>query len=206
MNFITSHKGTLGIVGLALFAFIGTFAFAIETETTTDTSTSTTETLVETISEVPATSTPEGDLAVPSATTTEVAVEPAATATQSTTTENVTTTDAIASVVPAADTPNAPATQTAQGGVEVDCTWSYVSDLYDTPSGHLEPGYYLNAVPATTTGKVAQKIGTQAWTVCNDEAGAPHEFTLTEQEYSDLAKPDATIPKKSILVPVSGQQ
>jgi len=139
-------------------------------------------------------------------TTTEVQSDQQTVAADPATTTDVTTDSATSTEQPVTDTATTNETGTAPESsivglvsVNLQCNGSYTSDLYDTPSGHLDAGYYPDSVPATTTGSVAHKIGTQSWTVCHDKRGNVHEFKLTDQEYADLAKPDATTPQKSIM-------
>jgi hypothetical protein len=71
--------------------------------------------------------------------------------------------------------------------VELSCTSSYKGILYDTPSGHLDAGYYLGDASASTTGMTpTHTMGWGYWTICHDARGHQHEFTLTEQEYEAL--------------------
>jgi hypothetical protein len=71
--------------------------------------------------------------------------------------------------------------------VELACTSSYKAPLYDTPSGHLDAGYFVGEASASTTGMtVAHTMGWGYWTMCHDARGHAHEFTLTEQEYAAL--------------------
>lgn len=85
--------------------------------------------------------------------------------------------------------------------------YAYTAALYDTPSGHLDPGYYLDAVPTsattTITGTVAHEIGTQSWVVCDDKQGNTHEFTMTADDYAKLALPDASMPQETVMEPAS---
>ena len=180
----------LGSTCLLLVIVVGNFALALaQTETDTSTSTST-EFAAKAVYEAPSTSTPE--------TTTPVAEEAVATTTEETVTPPMS--EAVSTVI--VEPPPVTQESGSKVSVDLDCRTSYVGDLYNTLSGHLEEGYFLDFVPATTTGQVAQKIGTQAWAVCYDDAGIPHEFILTEQEYANLAKSNATMPKKSIMVPI----
>jgi hypothetical protein len=71
---------------------------------------------------------------------------------------------------------------------------AYVADLYDTPSGHLDPGYVLSTT--TGSGILATRIGAQAWTDCQDADGNKYEFKLTPDEYAALAQPDAQMPQE----------
>ena len=71
--------------------------------------------------------------------------------------------------------------------VELACTSSYKAPLYDTPSGHLDAGYFVGEASASTTGMTpAHTMGWGYWTICHDALGHEHEFTLTEQEYAAL--------------------
>ncbi len=74
--------------------------------------------------------------------------------------------------------------------VQLLCSMSYTTDLYDTPSGHLDEGYYLDtggASASSTTMAPAHVIGQQAWTQCHDNQGNVHEFKLSKAEYAALA-------------------
>jgi hypothetical protein len=85
---------------------------------------------------------------------------------------------------PAVDASSAPENLVA---VELACTMSYKATLYDTPSGHLDGGYFVGEASASTTGMMpAHTKGWGYWTVCHDARGHEHEFTLTEQEYAAL--------------------
>lgn len=66
---------------------------------------------------------------------------------------------------------------------ELTCDMAYTADLYDTVSGHEEPG--------------AAVIGSQSWTVCKDEQGHAHEIKITPSEYGELALPRARMPRKT---------
>jgi hypothetical protein len=86
--------------------------------------------------------------------------------------------------------------------VDLHCTKSYVGQLYDTPSGHLNSGYFIGDASASTTGMtVAHDIGQQAWTVCVDARGHEHEFKLTAQEYASLSI--SGMPQKSVMEPAA---
>jgi hypothetical protein len=86
----------------------------------------------------------------------------------------------------------AAATESSSGGemveVQLDCSKSYTGILYDTPSGHLDEGFFLGTESASTTGMTAaHELGMQSWTVCHDAEGNEYEFTLTPEEYAALA-------------------
>lgn len=87
--------------------------------------------------------------------------------------------------------------------VPVDCPDSNITDLYDTPSGVIEAGYYdaSGKVPdmSTTTYKAASKIGKRAYTICHDQKGNKFIIPLTFQEYDALALPNAGTPQKTVL-------
>lgn len=86
--------------------------------------------------------------------------------------------------------------------VQLECPMSYTGPLYDTPSGHLDEGYFLGEAAASTTGMtVAREIGAQAWTVCRDDEGNTYEFKITQEEY-DSYKIRGT-PKKSVMKPAT---
>jgi hypothetical protein len=94
---------------------------------------------------------------------------------------------------------------TSSRAMKHTCFMAYTADLYDTPSGHLDPGYeFESEVAATTTANVAHIIGTQSWTVCRDETGQKYEFTLTPEQYLNLSKPNASMPKKAVTQPSGG--
>jgi hypothetical protein len=79
--------------------------------------------------------------------------------------------------------------------VKLQCSQSYTADLYDTPSGHLDP--YVKPDVATTTDTVAHVIGQQSYTVCHDARGNVHEFPITAAEYAALAIRGT--PEKSVM-------
>lgn len=98
--------------------------------------------------------------------------------------------------------PPAAEAASASGLVEVqlECSMSYTGSLYDTPSGHLDEGYFIGEAAASTTGMTAaHEIGTQAWTVCYDDERNTYEFKITQEEY-DSHKIRGT-PKKSVMKP-----
>jgi hypothetical protein len=71
--------------------------------------------------------------------------------------------------------------------VELACSTSYKAPLYDTPSGHLDQGYFVGDVSAWTTGMMStHTMGWGYWTICHDARGNEHEFALTKQEYEAL--------------------
>jgi hypothetical protein len=75
---------------------------------------------------------------------------------------------------------------------------AYTSDLYDTPSGHLDPGYVLASDAASTSPKVAHLIGTQSWVDCHDDRGSKYELKLTPEEYSNLGQTGGQLPSEMI--------
>jgi hypothetical protein len=81
--------------------------------------------------------------------------------------------------------------------VQLTCTSAYVSDLYDTPSGHLNATNAVNETP-TSVGTVANDIGTQAWVDCDDSQGNIYEFKITPDQYAALSEPDAVMPEESV--------
>jgi hypothetical protein len=81
--------------------------------------------------------------------------------------------------------------------VQLDCTQSYTTDLYDTPSGRLDP--YVKPETATTSDTIAHVIGKQSHTVCHDARGNVHEFPITADEYAALAVRGT--PQKSVMEP-----
>lgn len=91
--------------------------------------------------------------------------------------------------------------------VPVDCPDSNITDLYDTPSGNMDVGYYdaSGKVPdmSTTTYRAANKIGKQAYTLCSDPKGNKFIIPLTIQEYNALALPNAGTPQKTVLEEVT---
>jgi hypothetical protein len=97
--------------------------------------------------------------------------------------------------------PPPPANTTSTDGlveVQLQCSTSYTGPLYDTPSGHLDAGYFLGTESASTTGMtVAHQIGEQAWTVCHDARGHEHEFEITATEYDALKI--RGMPQKSVM-------
>lgn len=175
----------LGVV-LVLFATLG-----ITTKVAADIATST-----EAISTTPA------DTSV-SASTTETAVPtPVATSTGSsdvTPPTSVTSADtgtapdftssstSISQLLPVAITT---ATSTA---ISVQCSSAYTADLYDTPSGHLDPAYIPESQAASTSVKVAHLIGSQSWAGCRDDKGHTYELKITPDQYSTFGQKDGYI-------------
>lgn len=98
-------------------------------------------------------------------------------------------------------------TSTQLVAVAVSCPHSEIYDLYDTPSGNVDPGYYdASGTPpdmSTTTYKAAHKIGRQAYTLCADGTGNQFILPLTVAEYAALAAPDAGTPQKTVLEAVT---
>src|SRR3977135_1679138 len=86
------------------------------------------------------------------------------------------------------------------GLVEVNllCSQSYVTDVYDTPSGRPDP-YDAPDVATTTDDAVARVIGQQSYTLCHDARGHVHEFTITAEEYAALLIRGT--PQKSVMEP-----
>jgi hypothetical protein len=99
-------------------------------------------------------------------------------------------------------TPPADAIQAAPssaGLVEVQllCSQSYTTDLYDPPSGRPDP--YVKPATATTTDTVAHVIGKKSYTVCHDARGHLHDFPITADEYAPLSVRGT--PQKSVMEP-----
>jgi hypothetical protein len=140
------------------------------------------------------------DGAIPDATTTPPAADTGPATVATSTSEEVSAT-AASTADPTTDAPEAATSTVALVEVKLDCKFSYMATVYDTPSGKLDEGYYLDAVPATTTGQVAHAIGQQAWTECSDKAGNVHTFQLTNEEYAALALPGSSAPRKSVMEP-----
>ncbi|MBR0960892.1 hypothetical protein [Bradyrhizobium japonicum] len=87
---------------------------------------------------------------------------------------------------------------TSSEAVRLDCPMAYTADLYDTPSGHLDPGYSLDTGLGTTTGQSAHKIGTQSWTVCHDAESHTYEFKIAPSDYSGLDQPGAEMIRETV--------
>ena len=86
--------------------------------------------------------------------------------------------------------------------VKLQCRMSYTATLYNTPSGHLEAGYFIGEASASTTGMIAaHEIGEQSLTKCYDAQGKEYEFKLTPEEY-DSFKIRGT-PQKSVMLPAA---
>ena len=79
--------------------------------------------------------------------------------------------------------------------VQLLCSQSFTTDLYDTPSGRPDP--YVKPDVATTTDTVAHVIGKQSYTVCHDVRGHIHEFPITADEYAALSVRGT--PQKSVM-------
>jgi hypothetical protein len=132
-------------------------------------------------------------------------VLPATTSSATTTEDKAPSTvdDTTATSSAASQSKSAPVDNTPSDLVEVDlhCTKAYVGELYDTPTGHLNSGYFVGDASASTTGMIAaQDVGQQAWVVCVDARGHEHEFKLSQQEYASLAT--ANMPQEFIMEPV----
>jgi hypothetical protein len=202
-----------GISGAVLVALLGTAtAIAQTVATSTDDATATSSEATTAPSIVTATTTPDATATSTdeseATTTSETAITAPESSATSTAASEATTTLAFSSE-PSVTT----ATSTApQQNVEMasssaplvavllKCNSAYVAPLYNTPDGQLDPGYYLNSVPATSTGGIiAQQIGTQAWAICQDKQGNIHDIPISTQAYANLAQPGATIPQLSIL-------
>ena len=178
------------------------------TATSTDMTTSATSTTGDTATSTDATSTIEEDT-----TATSTADDLTNTATSSSPTATSTPTTASAPTPEVAETETS--TTIASGpplvAVSLECASAYTGPLYDTPSGHLDPGYYLNAIPTNTsststtpiTGTIAHLIGTQSWIICHDAQGNVHEIAITTQDYANLALPDAVMPEETVMEPAA---
>jgi hypothetical protein len=120
-------------------------------------------------------------VATPHATATDTALADGV----STILPDATTTDEVnfpSAPLPRTTASPAEATSTPAAPAALDCSTAYTADLYDSASGHEEPG--------------ARIIGTQSWTLCTDSAGASYEFKITPAEYAALAAPDAAMPSE----------
>jgi hypothetical protein len=82
--------------------------------------------------------------------------------------------------------------------VSLKCTSAYTSDLYDTPSGHLQPDYVLASEAASTSLKVANVIGSQSWLNCHDDKGGTYELKITPAEYAGFGQTGGRMPLESI--------
>ena len=131
----------------------------------------------------------------PSTISTEAATGDA-TAIESTTTENIPISEEILEPASTAPVTESQPIQQVQQAVPtgtlilyyVDCDRAYTGTLYDTPSGHLDAGYYDAAnASSTAVGTPAHVVGEQSWTVCHDDLGKTYEFPMTGKEYADLA-------------------
>lgn len=91
-----------------------------------------------------------------------------------------TSTSQIATTSPGTPSLTEATSTAAVAGEALTCTSAYTADLYSTPSGHAAHG--------------ATRIGIQSWIDCNDERGQTYEFKLTPDQYSALARPDASMP------------
>lgn len=117
----------------------------------------------------------------------------------------VATASSVADSPPARERPSGDETTTApvvaesqSVEVQLNCSMSYTGILYDTPSGHLDDGYFIGEAVASTTGMTAaHEIGEQSWTKCHDDEGVEYEYKLTPEEYAALAVRGT--PQKSVM-------
>lgn len=185
----------LALVALGLFVVRPVLAQVVASSTELILGTTTPTESVEVASAL----TTEAMVALTSTSTSEVAVPDAAVPTVL----GVSTvaTETVASPSSAPNT--APAESAAIGElveVQLKCTMSYVGPLYDTPSGHLDEGYFLGEPAASTTGMIAAHgVGEQAWTKCYDATGKEYEYKIPMKEYNSY-KLSGT-PQKSIMLP-----
>jgi hypothetical protein len=77
---------------------------------------------------------------------------------------------------------------------------AYTADLYDTPDGHLDPGYTLATSSSDTGTNIAQIIGTQSWADCHDPSENIYEIKLTPTQYADLGQPGGALPQGSLTL------
>ncbi len=86
----------------------------------------------------------------------------------------------------------------------VECQSAYQDTLWDTPSGHMEPGYYdvvgaqRTASGTPMTGTAAHVIGTGSWKKCADTQGKVYEVSITNAEYTGYGAKDAKISTASV--------
>jgi hypothetical protein len=106
-------------------------------------------------------------------------------------------TDVTTSAPPATEASSAAPLSEGLVEVQLQCSQSYTTDLYDTPSERPDP--YVKPDVATTTDTVAHVIGQQSYTVCHDARGHVHEFPITDQEYAALQIRGT--PQKSVMEP-----
>jgi hypothetical protein len=121
--------------------------------------------------------------------------------TAATTSESVVPVDTATSTPenPTLDTTAAPTQAAAETSglveVQLQCSQSYTTDVYDTPSGRPDP--YVKPDTATTTDTSAHVIGQQSYTICHDARGNVHEFKITAAEYAVLQVRGT--PQKSVM-------
>lgn len=95
--------------------------------------------------------------------------------------QSASTTDGV-SMNPSMDVSDSSAATSTARATTLKCSYAYTAPLYATRSGHQEPR--------------AAVIGSQSWTVCEDENGHSFEFKMTPEEYNDLALPGHRMPYK----------
>jgi len=213
----------IAVIGIASVAY-GTATFADTTATSTDdtvvatstdsgVSTTTPLDVTATSTEMTASTTPTEDVAATSTDATSTIQEDAITTSSSSSTSESTptTTSAPTPEVIESETSTTTPSGPPLVAVTLECTSAYTGPLYDTPSGHLDSGFYLNAIPTNTsststtpiTGTVAHVIGTQSWIICHDTQGNAHEIAITGHDYANLVLPNAVMPRETVMEPAT---
>ncbi len=80
------------------------------------------------------------------------------------------------------------------GTTALDCTAAGTRDIYDTPSGTVEAGYYdpasrIGTLTDATSGQPntrATVIGKKYFELCTDAQRKQYEYEVTRQQYDDF--------------------
>ncbi len=91
------------------------------------------------------------------------------------------------------------------GTTMLDCSAAGTRDVYDTPTGQVEAGYYdpisgIGTLTDATSGLpniLAKVVGTQAFEICKDATRKTYEYPVTQQQY-DSFQTNTPLPAKSI--------
>jgi len=152
------------IIGAVVFLCLGaSIATAIADEAT-----STNTTATSTLASITASSSIPLFIANASSTTASSTPGTASTSTQSVTASVAATSSSAALpstpwVTPGNTLLSAVASTGTSTNTSITCNSAYTTDLYDTPTGHLDSGYVLATSSSNTGTNLAHIIGTQSW-------------------------------------------
>ncbi len=92
------------------------------------------------------------------------------------------------------------------GTTQLDCVAAGTRDVYDTPSGNVDPGYYdptrgIGSPTDATSGKssiVANVTGTEAFEICTDASKNQYKYPITQAQLDSFKASTQPLPSKSI--------